>query len=68
MTAGDKAVAIICLVALGFLLGFDAGRIPKDCPMQEGQKVAETWQHSDRSMTCVYIKETYGAAKTRGKI
>ena len=66
---GLLAVAIIGMVGVvfGFMWGASQRQAAYRCPTVEGGKVAVTYDGKD-GQRCVYIRETYGAAKAVAKL
>jgi hypothetical protein len=66
---GLLAIAIVGMVGVvfGFMWGASQRQAAYRCPTVEGGKVAVTYDGKD-GQRCVYIRETYGAAKIVAKL
>lgn len=66
---GMLAIAVVGMtgVVFGFMWGSTQRQIEYRCPTVEGLKVTATYSGKD-GKRCVYIRETYGAAKVVAKL
>jgi len=66
---GLLALAVIGMagVSFGYVWGVSQRPAAYRCPIVEGGKVAATYDSKD-GQRCVYIRETYGAAKVAAKL
>ncbi len=66
---GLLAVSVIGMVGVsfGYVWGVSQRQAVYRCPTVEGGKVAVTYDGKD-GQRCVYIRETYGAAKVVAKL
>lgn len=66
---GLLAISIVGMVGVvfGFMWGASQRQAAYRCPTVEGGKVAVTYDGKD-GQRCVYIRETYGAAKVVAKL